>query len=340
MNDLPRTQALRCFITIAREGSVSRAAALLTLTQPAVSLQLKGLEESIGLLLFNRTPGGFTLTEAGAALLPLAHKAISASSDFRTTAASLREQLRGTLRVGTILEPEFIRLGPFVRGLAISLQKTEVFLRYGMSDDVLAQIGKGELDVGYYIDAVPSGLSESPPKSDHKSDRIAERTIGDGKFQLAPLMRYEYRVIAPMAWSDQVLGKDWADLADLPWLATPLHSAHRRLTDDIFRPLGSLPKRVAFADQEEAVIDFVESGICLGLARDGILDRVTRKRDFVIADKVTLTCDLSFACLASRRHDDMIAHAFSAMQAVWDSTPSSTPPLPIEAARSRKGAAR
>jgi len=48
------------------------------------------------------------------------------------------------------------------------------------------------------------------------------------------------------------------------------------------------------------VIDFVESGICLGLARDGILDRVTRKRDFVIADKVVLTCDLSFACLASR----------------------------------------
>jgi DNA-binding transcriptional LysR family regulator len=336
MNDLPRTQALRCFITIAREGSVSRAATLLGLTQPAVSLQLKGLEESTGLLLFNRTPGGFTLTEAGAALLPLAHKAVSASSDFRTTAVSLREQLRGTLRVGTILEPEFIRLGPFVRSLTASQQKTEVFLRHGMSDDVLTQIGKGELDVGYYIDAAPPGPLASSPKS----DRASERTVGDGKLQLAPLMRYDYRVIAPIAWSDRVMGKDWADLADLPWLATPLHSAHRRLTDDVFRALGALPKRVAFTDQEEAVIDFVESGLCLGLARDGILDRVTRKRDFVIADKVTLTCDLSFACLASRRHEDMIAHAFSAMQAVWDVTPSGTPPAPIEAAGSRKGAAR
>lgn len=66
------------------------------------------------------------------------------------------------------------------------------------------------------------------------------------------------------------------------------------------------------------MIDFVESGICLGLARDGILDRVTRKRDYVIADKVVLTCDLSFACLAARRHEDMIGHAFSAMQTVWD----------------------
>jgi DNA-binding transcriptional LysR family regulator len=134
MNDLPRIQALRCFITIAHEGSVSHAAALLELTQPAVSLQLKGLEESIGLQLFNRTPGGFTPTEAGAALLPPAHRAVSASSDFRTMAASLREPLRGTLRVGAILEPEFIRIGPFVRGLTASQQKTEVFLRHGMSE--------------------------------------------------------------------------------------------------------------------------------------------------------------------------------------------------------------
>ena len=171
-------------------------------------------------------------------------------------------------------------------------------------------------------------------------------------------MSYDYRVIAPLAWSDKVLGKGWADLADLPWLATPPHSAHRRLTNDIFRPPGTLPKRVAFTDQEEAVIDFVESGLCVGLARDGILDRITRKWDFVVADKVALTCDLSFACLASRRHEDMIAHAFSAMQAVWDLQPAlpgapvlpgalappgaraALPAVPTETTRSRKGAVR
>jgi DNA-binding transcriptional LysR family regulator len=330
MSDLPRIQALRCFITVAREGTVSRAATTLHLTQPAVSLQLKGLEESTGLQLFNRTPGGFTLTEAGATLLPLAHKAVLATADFRTVAVSLRESLRGTLRVGTILDPEFIRLGPFVRSLATSSQKTEVFLRHGMSDDVLSQIGKGELDVGYYVDATPAGSRSCAP--------LAERQIEGGKFQLAPLMSYDYRVIAPAEWSDRVLGKDWADLADLPWLATPAHSGHRRLLDDIFRPLGSLPKRVAYTDQEEAMIDFVESGICLSLARDCILDRITRKRNFVIADKVALSCDLSFACLTSRRHEPAISHAFSAMQAVWDSSPPGAVAAPIAASRWRRTA--
>src|SRR5207253_1023637 len=145
-------------------------------------------------------------------------------------------------------DPEFIRLGPFVRSLATLLQKTEVFLRHGMSDDVLAQIGKGELDVGYYIDA-------APPES-IASGIMPERHIDDGKFRLVPLTSYNYRI--------------------------------------------------------------------------------TRKRNFVIADKVTVTCDLSFACLTSRRHESVISHAFSAMQAVWDLNPAATVPAPISAARSRK----
>jgi hypothetical protein len=101
-----------------------------------------------------------------------------------------------------------------------------------------------------------------------------------------------------------------------------------------------LPKRVAFADQEDAMIEFVEAGNCLSLARDCVLDRITRKRNFVIADKVALTCDLSFICLTSRRHEPIISQAFSAIQAVWELNPGSAAPAPIEAARSRKSVRR
>lgn len=332
MNDLPRIQALRCFITVAREGTVSRAAILLHLTQPAVSLQLKGLEESTGLQLFNRTPGGFTLTEAGAALLPLAHRTVAASADFRAAADSLRESHRSTLRVGTILDPESIRLGPFVRSLATSSKNTEVVLRYGMSDDVLAQIGKGELDVGYYIDATPPEYLAS--------GALPERTIDDGKFLLTSLMRFNYRVIAPAGWRDKVLEKDWAGLVELPWIAPPHGSAQRRLLDDVYRPMGTQPRRVAFADQEDVAIGLVVSGSGLSLVRDSVLERIPQQRDFVVADRLALTCDLGFACLTSRRRQPVITRAFAAMQAVWDLQPGDTAPAPIEAVRSRKSARR
>ena len=89
-----------------------------------------------------------------------------------------------------------------------------------------------------------------------------------------------------------MLGKDWADLADLPWIATPHASAHRRLLDDVFREWGHCRSALRSPEQEDAMIEFVEAGNGLSLARDCVLDRITRKRDFVIADKVALTGDL------------------------------------------------
>jgi hypothetical protein len=55
---------------------------------------------------------------------------------------------------------------------------------------------------------------------------------------------------------------------------------------------------------------------------------------------VTVTCDLSFACLTSRRHEPVISHAFSAMLAVWDLKPAIAAPAPVAAPRSRKTAGR
>src|SRR5262249_32600165 len=156
--------------------------------------------------------------------------------EFLTAASALKQSQRSIVRVGTILDPEFTRLGPFVRSLAASSHKAEIFLRHGMSDDVLIQIGKGELDVGYYIDRTPVAA-----RHPH-----CERCIEGGKFTAAPVLSYIYRVIAPAEWSEKVLGKNWADLARLPWLATPTPSAHRRMLDEIFRPLGPLPKRVGY----------------------------------------------------------------------------------------------
>lgn len=333
MDELPRTQSLRCFITVAREGTVSRAAQLLDLTQPAVSLQLKGLEESTGLLLFNRTPGGFTLTEAGASLLPLAHKAVSAASDFRTMAGSLNDIQRGTLRVGTILDPEFIRLGPFVRGLAGAMPKTELLLRHGDNDGVLGQIGRSELDVGFRIDI---GAADQQPGAG-----FSPRGIEDGKFQFLPLASHDYRVIVPPGWADRIAAKPWADLARLPWITTPPGSVHQWLLDDVFRPLRTAQRRVADADREDAMIDFVESGVGLGLVSDAALaQRAVHKRNFIIVDRLSLSCELGFVCLTVRRHEPAIAQAFTALQAVWDFEPTGIAPAAVAAvqlpARPRK----
>ena len=104
---------LRAFVTVAREGNLTRAAVQLHLTQPAVSLQIKHLQETLGVTLFTRTSHGLSLTRDGQALLPHAERALGAASDVQRAAASLRHEVRGRLRIGTILDPAFLRLAAF-----------------------------------------------------------------------------------------------------------------------------------------------------------------------------------------------------------------------------------
>lgn len=306
-------QTLRAFVAVARQGNVSRAAERLHLSQPAVSLQLKGLAANTGLVLFTRTPQGLTLTRDGAALLPQAEKALAALADFAQAAQGLHRTVRGTLRIGTILDPAFTRLGAFLKELMEAAPQIDTELRQGMSGQVLAQLIRGELDVGFYLG--------TPEKNEENrvfaQDGRAQAAID---FEVRALTRFTYRVIAPAGWGPQVQGRDWKALAALPWLATPPASAHHRLLSRVFGP-GSLtglsPRRVALVDQEASMLDLVKSGVCLSLARDSIAIRESQAHGLVVADRVSLDCVLSFICLKSRLSEPVVASAWRALAQAW-----------------------
>ena len=303
-------QALRAFVAVAREGNVSRAAQHLHRSQPAVSLQLKSLAANTGLLLFTRTPQGLALTRDGAALLPHAEKALAAAADFGHAAQRLHSTVRGTLRIGTILDPEFTRLGAFLRQLVEAAPQVDTELRQGMSGEVLAQLARQELDVGFYLGDPNIAWSKLPQAQ-------AEPPQAAPLFESRVLTRFAYRVVAPAGWGPQVLGRDWRGLAALPWLATPPASAHHRLLADVFEPLGVEPHRVALVDQEASMLDLVKSGVGLSLVRDAIAMREAQAHGLVVADQVALECDLSFLCLAERAGEPVIAAALGALDAVW-----------------------
>ena len=91
---------LRAFSTVAELGHLTKAAERLHVSQPAVSGQIRSLEESLGVELFIRGPGGMSLTEAGAHLLPLAEKVLQDVQALRDEVQSMKGQVQGTVRVG------------------------------------------------------------------------------------------------------------------------------------------------------------------------------------------------------------------------------------------------
>ncbi|MFM0467332.1 LysR family transcriptional regulator (plasmid) [Paraburkholderia strydomiana] len=292
---------LRAFVTVAREGNLTRAAVQLHLTQPAVSLQIKHLQETLGVTLFTRTSHGLSLTRDGQALLPHAERALAAAGDVQRAAQSLRQEVRGRLRIGTILDPEFLRLGGFLKQLVETWPHIETALRHGMSGWVLDQVRAGELDVGYYIGV---------PSEDDARDGPAFHTL--------TLTQFQYRVLAPAGWRDRVKGaRDWRSLAAFPWIWTPPASAHNRLLSRAFGEAGVKPVKVAEVDQEPSMLDLVKSGVGLTLARDAIAIAEAHAHALTIVEGITVPTQLSFITLDERKDEPAIAAALKLIEQQW-----------------------
>ncbi|MFA8325366.1 LysR family transcriptional regulator [Burkholderia ubonensis] len=292
---------LRAFAAVAREGNLTRAAEQLHLTQPAVSLQVKHLQETLGVVLFTRTSRGLALTRDGQTLLPHAERALAAAADVQRAAAALRHEVRGRLRIGTILDPEFLRLGGFLRALVETHPQIETALRHGMSGWVLEQVRAQALDVGYYI---------GQPGEDDPRDGALFHTV--------TLTHFQYRVLAPAGWKERVQrAQDWRALAALPWIRTPPQSAHHRLLSRRFADARAQPVKVAEVDQEQSMLDLVKSGIGLTLARDSTALAEAHAHALTIVERVTVPTELTFVTLAARRDEPAIAAALRLIEAQW-----------------------
>ena len=88
---------LNAFLAIAETGSFSEAGERLHLTQPAVSKRIAGLEQQLGVRLFDRLGREIGLTEAGRALLPRAYQILNVLDDTRRALTNLSGEVSGRL---------------------------------------------------------------------------------------------------------------------------------------------------------------------------------------------------------------------------------------------------
>lgn len=285
---------LRAFVMVAAEGNLTRAAERLHLTQPAVSLQIKSLQTELNLQLFARKPNGMALTDDGSKLLPFAERVINSVTEFKQGVDALHSTLSGALAIGTILDPEFIRLGPFLKRLVETYPQLSTQLQHGMSGWVLQQVKSGALDVGYFLG--------KPGK----------------EFHCLTLTQFTYSVVAPHGWKNRVAGKNWPELALLPWIWSPPESVHNRLLTKTFAQYKVTPNKVALVDQEPSMLDLVKSGVGLSLVREAVALHEAHAHGLVIANLVSLSTELSFITLNKRKNDPTISAVFDLVKNLWE----------------------
>ncbi|CAM5610846.1 LysR family transcriptional regulator [Streptomyces spiroverticillatus] len=133
------------FVAVAEEGGFGRAAERLNIVQSAVSQQVRRLERSLGVALFDRTTRRVRLSGAGERLLPEAYAVLAAADRARQVAADIAAGRDGVLRLGTVQGPGD-RIYRLVGELSALVPKLQVQLRRLPVAERLAAVRTGELD--------------------------------------------------------------------------------------------------------------------------------------------------------------------------------------------------
>ncbi len=137
--------ALRSFVTVAEVGGVTRAAGVLNLTQSAVSMQLKRLEELMGIALLDRSSRSIGLTTAGEQLLGYGQKMLALNDEVYARLTT--EDFEGEIRLGVPHDIIYPRIPPVLRDIARSFPRVQVRLISAPTRKLRQMFERGEVDV-------------------------------------------------------------------------------------------------------------------------------------------------------------------------------------------------
>jgi DNA-binding transcriptional LysR family regulator len=285
---------LRSFVAVAEAGHLTHAAETLHVSQPAVSAQIKALEDELKLVLFERTSSGMVLTSAGKRLLADAEKVLAAAQAMRNEAKALKGEVAAKVRVGTMSDPLFIRVGEFLGATVERHPLLQVELHREITGAGFAKVLNGELDASFYY-----GDLEHPAVG-----RLRLRDSG-------------FRVAAPAAWKSRLADAGWNEIALQPWVITPPISTHHQMLRALFNKHGIDPTKVVEADQESVIENLVVSGVGLSLIREELALEKLASGKLCLWSDVRLHTTLWFVYLLARENDPAIQALLGVLREIW-----------------------
>lgn len=143
---------LRALVTVAETGNVTRASALLNVVQPAVSRQLRLLEEDVGVILFDRGRHGMRLTEAGKTLVEYARRVLNEIDRARAEIQPSRGTVGGIVTIGLLPSTCDLLSSALVRSVAESYPGIRIRMSMGYAGTLQAWLEAGEIDAALLYD--------------------------------------------------------------------------------------------------------------------------------------------------------------------------------------------
>lgn len=235
---------LRAFAAIAEAGTFTAAAERVHVTQAAISMQIRLLEEETGVRLFVRAPRGVVLTEGGERLLARARSILREHDAALAELHALAGGERGRLRLGSA--SAMVSTDPLpalLRDLRRAHANAEITVSSGTSDALVRAILAGELDAAFVsLPVVAAGIE-------------TERLGGD---ELVAIANPRHRLANARVVTAQAL-------ADEPLILGERGGNTRRLIDSFFQTEGVRPRVAMELSRLQAIKRMAEEGMGVGI---------------------------------------------------------------------------
>lgn len=244
---------LQTFLEVARHASFSRAAEKRFRTQPAISSQIRALEEEVGAKLFDRSGGKVALTGAGKVFQQYAEQTLDARKTMLVTVAEMERVPRGEIVVGAnegtclhILPEVFAEFRKLYPEVGVQISRLE-------RAKILESIIDNSVDFG-----------------------VVSAPVDDRRLTVVTIHRDELVIIAPPSHPlSRLKSATIAQVAQFPLLLPKLGRTRDSL-EELFHERGLKPKIAMELDSSELLKRFVAADVGIGfIARSNVIEDVT-----------------------------------------------------------------
>ncbi len=235
---------LKAFLAIAEAKTFTAGARRVNVTQAAISMQIRQLEDEVGLQLFTRTPRKVILTEAGEYLLERARKILREHDAALAEIAEVAGAEYGRLRIGTASGTFAMnQLPEIMKGLKAKFPKSELVVSSGTSERLVDRLMHGELDTAFV--SLPVDNLNISTESLFSDEIVA---IAHPKH---PLAKEKYISAATLAGEDLILGERGGNT--------------RRMIDEFFHAANVRPNIAMELSRQEAINRMVANNLGVGM---------------------------------------------------------------------------
>ena len=236
---------LKAFLAIAEAKTFTAGARRVNVTQAAISMQIRQLEEEVGLQLFTRTPRRVILTEAGEYLLERARKILREHDSALAEIAEVAGAEYGRLRIGTASGTFAMhQLPSILQRVKEKFPNSELTVSSGTSQRLVDKMMHGEIDIAFV--SLPVDNANITTESIFSDEIVA---IAHPKHSLA---NEKFISAAALAGEDLILGERGGNT--------------RRMIDEFFSAANVKPNITMELSRQEAINLMVENKLGVGMA--------------------------------------------------------------------------